>query len=94
MIYEKTNEALRSVEKLNQEVYEYFERYGLSFPLFELKTDGFSIIINFMGQHRLWSSDEDEREYINEEADEYEPLEQYLRREAQEIINQISGMEL
>lgn len=49
----EANEALKVVEKLNQEVYEYFERYGLSFPLFELTTDGFSIIINFMGQHRL-----------------------------------------
>lgn len=88
----EANEALKVVEKLNQEVYEYFERYGLSFPLFELTTDGFSIIINFMGQHRLWFSDEDEREYIDEEANEYESLEQYLRRESQEIINQISGI--
>ena len=56
------DEAIETVKKLNQEVYEYFERYGLSFPLFELNTDGFSIIINFMGQHQLWVSDEDKRE--------------------------------
>lgn len=91
------NEALEAelaVEKLNGEVYDYFESFGLTFPLFELRTDGFSIIIKFMGQHQLWDSDEDEREYTNEEDDEYEPLEGYLRREAQEIINQISGLKL
>lgn len=86
--------AFRIVEKLNQEIYEYFESFGLIFSLFELTTEGSSIIINFMGQHRLWFSDEDEREYANEEEDEYEPLEQYLRREAQKIINQIEGIKL
>ena len=87
-------EALEAVEKLNEKVYDYFEGFGLSFPLLDLQTDGFSIIINFMGQHQLWFSDEDEREYTNEEENEYESLEQYLRREAQKIINQISGIKL
>lgn len=86
------NEAFEVVEKLNQETYEYFEGCGLYLHLFELRTDGFSIIINFMGQHQLWCSDNDEREYVNEEADEYESLEQYLRRESQKIINQINGI--
>lgn len=87
------NEAIEVVEKLNQEVYDYFENYGLTYSLLELKTDGFSIIINFMGQHRLWFSEEDEREF-DDEINEYEPLEQYLRRETQEIINQIGGIKL
>lgn len=86
-------DAIIVVEELNQEIYDYFEKYGLTFPLFELKTDGFSVIINFMGQHRLWCSDEDEREY-HEETDEYESLEEYLRRESQKIITQISGIKL
>lgn len=86
-------EALKAVEQLNEEIYDYFEGFGLSFPLFDLKTDGFVIIIDFMGYLQLWNSDEDEREFY-EEANEYESLEQYLRREAQEIINQISGIKL
>lgn len=88
------NEALKAVEQLNEEIYDYFEGFGLSFPLFDLQTDGFSIIIKFMGNHQLWFSDEDEREYTNEEEDEYESLEKYLRRESQKIINQISGIKL
>lgn len=87
------NEAIEVVEKLNQKIYDYFESYGLTYPLLELSTDGFSIIIDFMGQHRLWFSEEDEREF-NEETNEYELLEVYLRRETQEIINQIGGIKL
>jgi hypothetical protein len=85
--------ALKAVSDLNQEVYDYFESYGLTLSLFELRTNGISIIINFMGQYRLWFSDEDEREYC-EETDEYEPIEQYLRRESQKIITQIGKIKL
>lgn len=88
------NEALEAVEKINQRIYSTFEvKYGMSFPILELQTDGFSIIIKFMGNHQLWFSDEDKRKFF-EEANKYEPLEQYLRREAQEIIGQISGIKL
>lgn len=87
------NEAFKVVEKLNQEVYDFFESYGLSFPIFELNTDGFSIIITFMGNYRLWDSDEDEREFYKDER-KYEPLEQYLRREVQERIDQIGSVKL
>lgn len=85
---------IETVRILNEEVYDFLsENYGGTFPLFELLTDGNSTIITFMGHHRLWFSDEDEREF-DEEKDEYEPLDGYLRREAQEIINQIGNVNL
>lgn len=87
------DEALKIVENLNEKTCEYLEKGKLTYPLFEFVTDGFSVIIKFMGHHRLWFSDEDEREFY-EEANEYEPLEKYVRREAQKIINQISGIKL
>jgi len=88
------DEALKVVEKLNTEICEFFnENYGETFLIFELCTDGDSIIINFMESHRLWFSGEDEREF-DVEINKYEPLEQYLRREAQKLIEQISGINL
>jgi len=86
-------EIIEIVEKINGEVFEHLERFGLTYPFFELRTDGFSIIIIFMGYHRIWFSDEDEREF-DEDKNEYEPLERYLRREAQKIIDQINGIKL
>lgn len=87
-------EALRTIEKLNDEIYGFLnEDYGETFLTFELCTDGNSIIIKFMENHQLWFSYEDEREFY-EKANEYEPLEQYLRREAQKIIDQISSIKL
>lgn len=50
----------------------------LMFPA-EMRTDGFSFRIDWLGQC-LWMSEEDEREF-NEEKDEWEPLGQYLIRE-------------
>ena len=90
-------EALSAVEKLNQECYDVFEeKDGLTFPIFELSTDGFSVVVSFMGKFGLWFSNEDERKFF-EEANEYESLEEYLRKEAQTVlkmINQISKLVL
>lgn len=88
------DEALKVVEELNDEIYDFLnENYGESFLIFELCTDGNSITINFMRDYQLWNSDEDEREFY-EDKNEYEPLGQYLRREAQERIDQISNIKL
>ena len=88
------NEVFDVVYKLNQEIYEsLFETCGEIYPVFELHTDG-NIILILIGSHQLWNSEDDEREYIDEDKDEYEPLEQYLRREVQKIINTISNIKL
>ena len=79
------------IEKLNEEIYD--NGGDEEFTYFDFRTNGTSAIINFMGNYQMWHSDEDEREY-NDDKDEYESLEQYLRREAKEIINQISSIKL
>lgn len=88
----KMQEAIEAVSILNQEVYDYFESFSITWPLFGLRTDGDCIIID-MGNHRLWFSGEDEREF-EENKNEYEPIESFLRREGQRIIDQISGIKL
>jgi len=87
-------EALEAVENINQEIYDFFEeKYGETFPVLDLKTDGFSFRITFMGNYQLWSDDNDEREN-NEATDEYEPFEPYLRRETQEMIDKIGSIKI
>ncbi len=89
-----TEEALNAVENINQEIYDFLEKeYGIRFPILNLETDGFSILITFMGNYVLWFSEEDEREF-NANKNEYEPLEQYLRREAQKLIDQIGSIKI
>ncbi|KKL81332.1 hypothetical protein LCGC14_1995800 [marine sediment metagenome] len=88
-------EILHAVEDINQEIYEFFEeKYGETFPILELQTDGFASVITFMGNYQLWTSEDDEREYIDEDKDEYEPFEPYLRRKTQEMINQIGSIKI
>ena len=96
MKHSLTDEVFKIVKRLNANVYASFEDYDLILPpLFELKTDGISVVVKFMGSHILWSSNNDGRKsYLLPDEDDNEPLEQYLRREAQEIINQISSIKL
>ena len=46
-----------------------------------------------MGNYQLWTSEDDERNY-DEDKDDYEPFEPYLRRETQRMINQIGGIKI
>ena len=87
-------EAIEVVEKLNNEIYNFFKKdYGEPFSMLDLCTDGNSIIINFLKIYRIWPPDEDEREYFDDK-DEYEPIEQFLRKEIQKIIGQLSQIKL
>ncbi len=87
-------EVLEAVENINQEIYDFFEeKYGETFPILELRTDGFAFVITFMENYPLWTSEDDEREY-NEAKDEYEPFESYLRRKTQEMIDKISNIKI
>lgn len=86
------DEIRKIVRTLNQEVFKQCGETGYDSPVLILETDGFRIKIYIKGD-MLWYSEGDEREY-DEEKGEYEPLEQYLRREAQNKINQIRGISL
>ena len=89
-----SEEALKAVENINQEIYDFFEeKYGETFPILELQTDGFASVITFMGNYQLWFSNEDDREF-NEVKDEYEPFEPYLRKKTQRMIDQIGSIKI
>jgi len=91
---EEIFEAIETVGKLNQEIYDLLgENYGETLPIFELQTDGFLMIITFVEGFKLWFSGEDDREFY-EDKNEYEPLEVYLRRESQKIVNIISHINM
>ena len=87
-----SEEALKAIENINREIYDFFEeKYGETFPILELQTNGFALAITFMGNYQLWFSDEDDREF-DKVKNEYEPLEPYLRRKTQKMINQIGSI--
>ena len=70
------------ITKLNNEYYELNDEYFT--PYFLSSSAGIRRIF-FLGE-QIWTSEDDEREYINEEQDIKEELEVYLRREAKRIV--------
>jgi len=83
------------VEELNIEIFEKLgEKIHGNYPFeFMYFTNGIFEIIEFLGM-QIWNSDNDEREYINVNtpAEDYEPLEDFLRREATKICKMISEL--
>lgn len=82
------------IEEINQEINEsekYPDQY-VEFILLEYRINGYGEIITFFDV-QLWSSENDEREY-NEETDEYEPLENYLKKEINKFIGLISDIKV
>lgn len=76
------------VETLNQEM---FEKYGEDISqqfMFSITSTGYFISLNFLDQ-LVWNTEEDGREWI-EGKSEYEPLEPFIRKRINEIIQQIS----
>jgi len=92
------------ISNLNFEIYETCtkkDRYGnketiieiWGVPLFEYETDGFIYqSVKFL-DHVIWDSENDERVW-NEEKDEPEPMEGFLRRTANQLISDISKIKL
>lgn len=81
------------VYNINEELFEMSEDFcvengtGLCFT-----TDGFASVIEFMG-HVLWSTEDDDRDYI-EETDDFEPLAPFVRRKFNELIDNLSALKL
>jgi len=74
----KLEEVVAVVERLNDEWWEEPRRKMIPF---NVMTDGTSMAVTFLDA-RLWCDEDDARSY-NEEKDEYEPLDAFLRREVQ-----------
>ena len=82
-------EAITAVENINQDIHESGDFEDLSF--LEYRTNGYGELVLLFNQ-QLWSSEDDERKYVDEEEDIREPLEPYLRKEAQKLIDLIAGI--
>ena len=89
------DDYVKMVDRLNSDLYDndatekFCENYGLSFGY---TTDGFVNVITIM-DFMLWNDDNEDREY-NEETDEWEPLEPFIRRKFAELVQEISLMKL
>ena len=84
-------ELVEIVSELNDEVEDTLYGKGIVYNPFEYRTTGYEQIVTFFGE-TLWCSENDEREF-DEEADEYEPIEDFLRREATEFCKQVGQLQ-
>jgi hypothetical protein len=77
------------VGKLNVEFYSQLERDDdEGIIVFELHSTGHEHVICFMDRE-IWASENDLREY-DYDKDEYEPLEPFIRKEANRILYKIT----
>jgi hypothetical protein len=81
------------VLNLNSELIENNENFCTNYGIgLTYRTDGYSKIIEFM-EFALWSDDDDEREY-NEKTDEFEPLEPFVKRKLNELIDNLTSLKM
>jgi len=87
-------EVYKIVDELNGLIVDQTEE-GSSFlmgSMFTLITNGDVIGVNFL-DNQIWNSDDDEREFFENQND-WEPLKPFLIQEANQIINLIKKIEL
>lgn len=82
----EVEEVLEVVRKLNDEINENLEEASATF-YFGMDTDGYSSVVTFMGIN-IWSSEDDERDFVDN-INEYEPLIDYLKFEANKMIENL-----
>lgn len=81
------------VEKLNEEIEDNPNIGNDAEPLrFSYITDGYTDIVEFGGIH-LWNDDNEERHY-DEETDEFESLESFLRKQFNNLKKYINEIKL
>ena len=87
-------ETIEAVERINEEIFEQIgDDHGFC-PLEGLyfRTDGFGELVEFLGE-RIWCSEDDERNY-DEEKDDFEPIEDFLRRTIMGMINTVGKIKI
>lgn len=93
----KPNEIVNMVADLNEKVIGivHYKLYDKGIEPFNYITNGYCHSIDFFNI-QLWNSENDEREYINEGTDleDYEPLEDFIIREANKICTLIGEIKL
>jgi hypothetical protein len=92
----KYYEIINIIEKLNMELLKELsdEDYTEASYFLELKlsTWGHDVFIIEFLNNQIWCSEDDMREYTDE--DEYEPLEYFLRRGINQVLNYISKIKI
>ena len=83
---EMVKQALAAVSAINDDM---DQESDSQFHLVELRTTGYAILVQWLGR-TVWSSEDDERAF-DEERNEYEPLEPFLRRACAELARNVSA---
>ena len=78
-------EAVRIVDDINEELWESASDIDL---YLNINYSNGRTIVEFFGI-RLWDSDNDDRDYIDEDCNEYENLENYVRKEFNKISTRL-----
>jgi hypothetical protein len=91
---ELIQEVLEAVANINEQLY---EDRGPEGNVLGVTIEPFTgIVIVEWGEYgvgRIWCSEDDDREYI-EETDSYEPMEQYLRNTINKLVQELSKIKL
>jgi len=80
-------EIEQAVQSIEEDIFEQTDAYYFNLSV---KSNGFCQKVDFLGIE-LWSSEDDMREYIDEDEERYEPIEKFLRRE---LMNQLKKLQL
>ena len=90
-------EIINIIEVLNEELYDQIgdSLFNLPLVMFEYACDGYCHYVKLLGSV-IWDSDNDPRRYINENTpqEDYESLDDFIRREANNIIEVIKAIKL
>lgn len=78
--------AMKAVDAINEELFDITNDEEIQLWC---ESNGSRVIINFCSI-RIWDSENDDREYLGEDIDEYEDLENYIRKEFNKIKTKLS----
>lgn len=87
--------VLDAVNTINNDAYDITSELGEDegFPVLELHTDGSAVVVSLSEAFVIWSSEDDVREYYKDK-DDWEPMEPYLRKKTQELLDKLGSIKL
>ncbi len=85
---EEIKEIERAVNSIEQDV---FEQTGVDYFNISVLSNGFYQQVSFVGIE-LWNSDDDMREYVDEDEEQYEPIEGFLRRTLRNELKKLQSI--
>ena len=92
---ESSKKIIEIVFILNQEIFDQLDEgeYEELYPeLFSVNSDGKSEIVKFMSVP-LWNSEFDDREFLID-VEDYEPLDDFLRKKVRKLLTVIKKVKL